>query len=54
MGGQLLRHTHPILENLKQDESLYARKSVANHINDFSKDSLARIIPCGIVAACLI
>lgn len=29
----------PILENLKQDESLYVRKSVANHINDFSKDS---------------
>jgi 3-methyladenine DNA glycosylase AlkC len=33
------RHTQPILENLKQDESLYVRKSVANHINDFSKDS---------------
>jgi 3-methyladenine DNA glycosylase AlkC len=32
-------HTQPILENLKQDESLYVRKSVANHINDFSKDS---------------
>ncbi len=32
-------HTKPILENLKQDESLYVRKSVANHINDFSKDS---------------
>lgn len=33
------KHTQPILENLKQDESLYVRKSVANHINDFSKDS---------------
>ncbi len=32
-------HTQPILDNLKQDESLYVRKSVANHINDFSKDS---------------
>lgn len=31
--------TQPILENLKQDESLYVRKSVANHLNDFSKDS---------------
>jgi 3-methyladenine DNA glycosylase AlkC len=31
--------TQPILENLNQDESLYVRKSVANHINDFSKDS---------------
>ncbi|MBL4670285.1 MAG: DNA alkylation repair protein [Flavobacteriales bacterium] len=28
----------PILENLKNDESLYVRKSVANHINDISKD----------------
>ena len=33
------KHTQPILDNLKQDESLYVRKSVANHINDFSKDS---------------
>ncbi|MBI3221401.1 MAG: DNA alkylation repair protein [Bacteroidetes bacterium] len=31
--------TQPILDHLKQDESLYVRKSVANHINDFSKDS---------------
>jgi 3-methyladenine DNA glycosylase AlkC len=30
--------TKPILENLKQDDSLYVRKSVANHINDVSKD----------------
>jgi 3-methyladenine DNA glycosylase AlkC len=31
--------TQPILENLKQDDSLYVRKSVANHINDISKDT---------------
>ena len=29
----------PILENLKCDDELYVRKSVANHINDLSKDS---------------
>lgn len=32
---------HPILtilENLKEDESLYVRKSVANNLNDISKD----------------
>jgi 3-methyladenine DNA glycosylase AlkC len=33
------KRTRPILENLKKDESLYVRKSVANHLNDFSKDS---------------
>ncbi len=27
-----------VLENLKEDESLYVRKSVANHLNDISKD----------------
>lgn len=27
-----------ILENLKADESLYVRKSVANHLNDITKD----------------
>ncbi|UDM71572.1 hypothetical protein [Vagococcus fluvialis] len=27
----------PILENLKNDSSLYVRKSVANHLNDLSK-----------------
>ncbi|WP_226670377.1 DNA alkylation repair protein [Metabacillus litoralis] len=30
--------TLPILENLKKDTSLYVRKSVANHLNDISKD----------------
>jgi 3-methyladenine DNA glycosylase AlkC len=28
----------PILENLKADKELYARKSVANNLNDISKD----------------
>lgn len=28
----------PILENLNKDESLYVRKSVANNLNDISKD----------------
>ncbi len=31
--------TLSILENLKCDDELYVRKSVANHINDLSKDS---------------
>lgn len=30
--------TLPILEALKYDEELYVRKSVANHLNDISKD----------------
>ncbi|TDL83431.1 DNA alkylation repair protein [Peribacillus frigoritolerans] len=30
------QQTLPILENLKNDESLYVRKSVANHLNDIS------------------
>jgi 3-methyladenine DNA glycosylase AlkC len=30
--------TLPILDMLKDDEELYVRKSVANHLNDFSKD----------------
>lgn len=29
----------PILENLKDDDSLYVRKSVANNINDITKDN---------------
>jgi 3-methyladenine DNA glycosylase AlkC len=38
------KHTRPILENLKKDESLYVRKSVANHLNDFSKDSPEHVL----------
>lgn len=30
--------TRPILENLKYDSELYVRKSVANHLNDISKN----------------
>lgn len=30
--------TLPILTNLRQDPSLYVRKSVANHLNDITKD----------------
>lgn len=30
--------TYPILANLAQDPSLYVRKSVANHLNDVSKE----------------
>ena len=30
------KQTLPILEQLKRDESLYVRKSVANHLNDIS------------------
>jgi 3-methyladenine DNA glycosylase AlkC len=36
--------TTPILENLKTDNELYVRKSVANHLNDFSKDSPAHLL----------
>jgi len=31
--------TRPILENLKQDDELYVRKSVANHLNDITKEN---------------
>lgn len=34
----------PILEALKQDESLYVRKSVANNLNDISKDHPEKIL----------
>lgn len=33
-----------ILNNLKEDDSLYVRKSVANNLNDLSKDSPDKII----------
>jgi 3-methyladenine DNA glycosylase AlkC len=36
--------TAPILENLKADNELYVRKSVANHLNDFSKDSPSHLL----------
>jgi 3-methyladenine DNA glycosylase AlkC len=34
----------PILENLKADPSLYVRKSVANHLNDITKDHPAWVL----------
>lgn len=34
----------PILENLRADDSLYVRKSVANHLNDISKDHPAFLL----------
>lgn len=36
--------TAKILENLKSDPSLYVRKSVANHLNDITKDHPARVL----------
>jgi 3-methyladenine DNA glycosylase AlkC len=39
---EIIKHpelTKPILEALKTDESLYVRKSVANHLNDISKEN---------------
>ncbi len=38
------RLTLPILEQLKGDNELYVRKSVANHLNDFSKDHAGLLI----------
>ncbi len=34
----------PILERLKDDPSLYVRKSVANHLNDLTKDNPERVL----------
>ena len=34
----------PILENLKADPSLYVRKSVANHLNDITKDHPSKVL----------
>ncbi len=34
----------PILENLRSDPSLYVRKSVANHLNDITKDHPAWVL----------
>lgn len=34
----------PILDNLKSDPSLYVRKSVANHLNDITKDNPALVL----------
>ena len=36
--------TQSILEKLKADEELYVRKSVANHLNDHSKDNTAYML----------
>ncbi|MEI6864433.1 DNA alkylation repair protein [Flavicella sp.] len=34
----------PVLENLKDDDSLFVRRSVANNINDISKDHPSKIL----------
>lgn len=36
--------TRDILEKLKADEALYVRKSVANHLNDISKDNTSYML----------
>ncbi|MCU0361041.1 MAG: DNA alkylation repair protein [Bacteroidia bacterium] len=37
-------HTLPLLNRLKTDSSLYVRKSVANHLNDISKDHPTKLL----------
>lgn len=37
-------YTLPLLIKLKEDESLYVRKSVANHLNDISKDHPEKLV----------
>ncbi len=39
--------TLPILENLKNDHSLYVKKSVANHLNDISKNHPDLVLKLG-------
>lgn len=44
---ELIKHpekTFPLLNRLKTDSSLYVRKSVANHLNDISKDHPDKLI----------
>jgi hypothetical protein len=36
--------TFPILETLKEDKELYVRKSVANHLNDISREHPAFVL----------
>ncbi|MBN8652893.1 MAG: DNA alkylation repair protein [Cytophagales bacterium] len=36
--------TTPILQTLRADDALYVRKSVANHLNDITKDSPAHVL----------
>lgn len=36
--------TTPILQTLKADDALYVRKSVANHLNDITKDSPEHVL----------
>jgi 3-methyladenine DNA glycosylase AlkC len=45
--GEIIKQpalTQNILEKLKTDEELYVRKSVANHLNDHSKDNTAYML----------